>query len=369
MRVTIAATDLHEALRQSALAASTTLPVLTHARLATTADNQHVVVEATDLVARTIITIPSAVDRGGGILVDGRKLLAVAAGGGDLAIDDTGTVRRGRSRFSLPVMPALDFPEAEPAEFVDMGISPAALAAAIEQVQYAPNPNDARPICQGVSISRHGVFGTNGHALGAVQLRYDGPDMIIPHAALKYLQGLLHEGSTVSVSASGRQAQKLRVEAGNTVVELLLIAAQPADIGPLAGPPYVEERRVLLKRKPFLAALRNFTPFVAVYGNNKVDRGVVLVMRDGQLFLADAPDNAANQDDVSSAVDTAAGGDFEVGISINYLQAILGSIDTDLVDWRPDADSRNVLFPVVEGKPDAIHVVMPQRLSVMAARR
>lgn len=359
MRLTLAASDLHDALKQSALARSTPMPVLQHARLATV-DDHHVAIEATDLVAYTRIVVPANVLEPGAELLDGAKLLAIAGGGGELAIATHGKVTRGRSRYTLPFLPPQDFPAPDDAAFEPLDLDAAALGAAIAQVEHACSTGEARPYLRGIGVRERYVFASDGAVLSVVRMATASPlTLLLPPECLRHLQGLLNDTATLAVAnAHDGRAGKLRVESGNTTVVLQLMDYPPLDIGAFLQGLKRAEKRITLQRKPLTAAVRGFSPFVVTY--NKADSGVILVRRDGQLRVADNAGDAPNQEDVTALVVDTDTGDFAVGLSHRYLQGVLGAIGSDDVDWYPQTTGPNVFLPRDGNGEDVLHAISPQ---------
>lgn len=357
MRITLAASDLHDALKQSAIANRTPLDALTHARIAT--GDGGVVVEATDLTARTRIEVPADVVQPGSVLIEGARLLAIASGGGTLTLSDEGTVLRGRSRFTLGTQPVHDFPEEAAKGWQPLDVDAGALAAAIAQVEHAPNPNAIHSFCKGVVVADGYVYGADLALIAAVAVPYTGPTLIVPAAAQRHLAGLLHESATLEVgNVRGEQAGLLRITSGNTTVTITLVDGKPLGMRDFLDSKELGDNCVVLQRKALVAALRAFQPFVVTYG--KGDSGVILQRADGRVWIADNAADAPNREDITAVVESA-DADFTVGMSHRLLVAALGAITTDTVRWYPDAKRPNYLLPAGDANRYACaHLVSPQ---------
>ncbi len=183
---------------------------------------------------------------------------------------------------------------------------------------------------------------------------------------MRHLQGLLHETSriqwgNVRADASGRRVAGLvRVEAGNTVVTITCIDAQPFDISQLVDGLRLPPARLVVKRRPLMDAVRRFAPFVVTYG--KGDSGVVLVNRGGQVSVADGTGDDANREDITEHVAAAEGGDFSVGLAHRHLLGVLGSIGAEEVDLYPESAKPNLLLPHGADLRQVAHLIAPQML-------
>lgn len=366
MRLTIAAAPLHDALKRSAYArGATTIPQLASVLLKPVGDGA-IAVDATNLEARTRIVLDGDAPAFEGVLLDAAKLAAVAAGGGQLAIDLQGRTKRGRSQYALPALPAHEFPDAEHVEWVDCGLQATDLADAIGQVEYAANPNEVRPTCRCVVVANGVIATTNGHVVASVRTGYAGPVIMLPVAQLAHLRGLLHEHCTLSLgnvrgAGDGRPgtAGILRAEAGNTTVSVTLLSDPPLDLSQFHDRLYPDNVQVQLHRKPLLAAARAFAPFIV--GSKRTLGGVALIAEQGSLWLADGAHDGANREDVSEALAEPLGGEFVVWLAHEYLTGVMAAIDTDLVAWQAHANGHNSFRPVDRAREPAFHVMSPQR--------
>lgn len=329
MHVTTDSKDLIDALKASAYAGKTTMPVLQHVLLR--AQGDEILVEATDLEARTAIAIPAQVQEPGSALLPADKLSAAAAGDGTVDIRADGRVTRGRSRFQLAALDAADFPEGQGAErFEPVQADAIELGAAIQQAGYAADEGDPRPACKGVVVRNGYVDSTDGKRMSRIAVDYAGPTILIPSKQLPRLRGLLGAGAELSVANvhSGR-AGLLRITSGTHTLILTCIDAQPLGVDAVIGSVDIGGTGITVRRKPLLDAVRRFAPFVNVFA--KGERGLVLVMEKGQLSVRESVDGL-NSEDVTGAVEKAGSGDFIAGLSNRYLSDVLGAIDDDLVD-------------------------------------
>jgi DNA polymerase III sliding clamp (beta) subunit (PCNA family) len=378
MRLTFAASDLHDALKQSAFARTTPLDAYRHV-LIEPVDDHTAAVEAFDGTTRTRITVPTQAAEGslgglahpGAAFLEGDKLLAISAGGGTLTVADSGQATRGRSRYQVSAMPVDDFPRADDASFIDSGLDPVALAAGLAQVEHAADDKDVRPYCRATFIANGRLSAGNGAVISSVAMSGDAPEVLIPVSQLRHLQGLLHKESRVLLGnvreaaappggAAARRAGLLRVEAGNTTVTIACIEHAPFDVRKLVDSLRLPPAHVVFKRKPLIDALRRFVPFVVTYG--KGDSGVVLQLARGEVRIADRAVDASNSEDITEHVTLHEGGEFTVGLAHRYLLGVLGAMDADEVEFYPDASKPNLLVPRGSTLQQVAHLLSPQAL-------
>lgn len=358
MRVTLQSQDLVDALKNSAVARSTTLPALTHVLLRT--EGKELVVEATDLVTRTVISIPAEILEPGEALLPAERLAAAADGSSPVTVDDAGRLTSGRSRFNLMSMQPEDFPREDAQDFRPLQIDPAALCAAIRESSYAPNDSAPQVACRAIALQTGYVFATNGYVAVRLAINYEGPCVLLPVTQIPRLKGLLNESAQVSVAnVRGNRAGLFRVQSGAHMATVVCVDTPPIDFGrhfsgvDFGGP------SIAIKRKELLTAVRRFAPFVTVYA--KGDTGVVLA-RDGERLAITNGADATNSDDVTDLVQQAKGGEFRVGLSHRYLIGLLDAIADDVVEFYPH-QTKPALFMPIGGDVDAVaHLIAPQAI-------
>ena len=330
MRFSMQSGDLLDALKNSAVARATTFPALTHVLI--TADETGVELQATDMQARTRIRVDATVDRPGQALLHAAKLSAVAAGGGELSIDDEGRVRRGRSHYSVGTVPPGDFPE-DPAgaEWQVLQVDGAALAAAFDAVAYRPDPNDVRTYCRGVLLRKGAVYAVASAGMVRVPMAYDGPDALIPVDQVRRLRGLLHASAQVGV-ANVREglAGVVRVESGSQAAQVVCLDWRVPDCDAVLAHHALGDVAITVKRKPFEATLRRFLPFADVIA--KTIPGVVLRGKDGGLVLTDKHGDAV-EDVRSLALGDVA--DVDVAFDARVVADALAAIEGDEAQLVP----------------------------------
>lgn len=358
MRIAVDSNDLIDALKNSAVARTSTMAVLSHVLLRATANE--LVIEATDLSARTCIVVAAEITEPGEVVLPALRLSAAADGGGTVTIHGDGRVVRGRSRFHLGVIPAADFPREQAADFEAVTTDPEALARTLAQAAYAPEDGDVRAFCRALVIEPGQVSGGNGHKVVRLAVDYNGPTIMLPVAMLPRLKGLLHKDSVLSVSnvREGR-AGAFRVKSGNHTVSIVCIDSAPFNVKPIVDAVSIQGPAITIKRRELLDAVRRFAPFVTTYA--KGDKGFVFSRADGAITISDCAD-PSNVDDVSHLAEKA-DGEFRVGISHRYAVDVLSALDSDLIEIYPAAHERAALFMPQGGDiAGGAHLIAPQAI-------
>lgn len=363
MRATVAAADLATALKQGvAPTGKTTLDVLTHVLIRT--DGDGITIESTDLNIYVRDRIPARVEEPGEALLSAPMLSAAASGGGDIRLDHTGKVNRGRSHYKVPFRDDVsDFPTQEDVAFHPVDIDAVALAAALRQVEYAPDDNDVRPFAKSVHIERGRVWATDGVLMGRVRFDYDGPTMSIPDSQLKRVLDVLGTGAELRVAnVQDGQAGSLRIDNGNlTVVVRLQHTGRLPDPEPMVPWPNEKHPEVVIERSGLVAALRRFMPFALRVADKKMAvANVVLELQDGRFQMGNT--SGDSHEDLTDLV-KANKGSFREGFDMRRMVSLLQGITTDTVHLRPGVKGAVMVFQPGGTEPNQVaHVLMPVRL-------
>jgi DNA polymerase III sliding clamp (beta) subunit (PCNA family) len=358
MRATVQATDLATVLKQGvAVSGKTTMDVLTHVLIRT--DRDGITVETTDTNTYVRDRIPARVDEPGEALLSAPMLQAAASAGGDIRLAHDGKVSRGRSHYRVPFREDItEFPTQEDVRFSPVDIEPLALAAALRQVEYAPDANDVRAMAQSVHVETRRVWATDGVLMGRVRIDYDGPTMSIPDSQLKRVLDVLGTGATLQVAnVQDGQAGSLRIDNGNlTMVVRLRHSGRLADVERLIPMANDKHPEVIVERAAFIAALRRFQPFVTV---GRVSN-VVLEMADGRFRMTSPSEES--EEDLTDLVKSGKGS-FREGFDVKSMVSLLQGITTDTVHLLPGTKGAVMLFqPGGTTRDEVAHLLMPVRL-------
>ena len=207
MKLTIEKSDLSPALLQTRklVKASNTIPVLNNILLM--AEGGQLSISATDLDRMLNVSIPADVVQSGAVTVPAHKLADIVSklpDGCQIAIDSTDdgriTVKAGRSRFYLPVLPVDDFPNMAAGEFpVTFELDSLILEEAMASVGFAMSNEEVRYYLNGIFIHINAdqmiCVATDGHRLAkyemtAPQGTEDMPGIILPRSCVEAIKSL-----------------------------------------------------------------------------------------------------------------------------------------------------------------------------------
>lgn len=243
--ITIEAGVLARAMKYAAgiVESSQTIPILANARLSASGDTLQVTTSDLDTELRQ--DLPLAVPGEMATTVDARRLsmLASAVEAGsqiEIKLDGRMTVRSGRSRWVLPVLPVDDFPnipfDVAP---VETEIAGADLARAIDRVIWAVDPKHPHFFLQGPML--HGedgkvaLVGTDKHVLAraitSAAFPEGGSEVILSAKFAGILGSLCADAKSVTLTWD---AGKVRAVVGDVQI-----------IGKLISGTYPDYRRVM----------------------------------------------------------------------------------------------------------------------------
>ena len=270
------------------------------------------------------------------------------------------TVKAGRSRFTLPTLPAEDFPGLPSggwdAEFEMPAVS---LAGALDRVRHAISTEETRYYLNGVFVhavdSELRLATTDGARLARVCLPSpDGaaeiPDIIIPRKVVKLLDPLLdrHQGSIdVRVSRT-----RVRFEIGETTIDAKLIDGTFPDYQRVI--PASHEHRMLIGREELTAAIGR----VITVSSDK-DRAVKAEVSADMLVLSvSSPEKGQGTEELPCDW---SGDPLTIGFNARKLLDALGQLTADQIEARLGGSADPALWRDDETSP-AVFVVMPFRV-------
>lgn len=320
-----------------------TIPILATVRLV--AENSRLTVTGTNLNVEMAGSIEADGDLA--VCIDA-KLLAAAvnkAGGDDLAFEadgTTATLKAGRSRYKLPVLPVDDFPTMQTGEFTaEFDADPAAMFA---PVAFAMSDEATRFYLCGAYLEPHAVTATNGHKLSSVahELGVEFRPVIVPSGTV----ALAPKGKT-KVRISGTKIQFV-------ADDIILTSA-------LVDGSYPDYERVIPRDQPNVAVFDNAAMKAAV------DR-VAIVSQDKapsvrlDLTTAEISVSARGDGEADDVVPCAYDGPAQaVGFNARYLGEVLGCLPNGDVRMAVGDCNGPVVF-TSDAAPAQRVVCMPVRV-------
>lgn len=209
MTVTIEAGVLSRAMKSAAsiVESAQTIPILANARIEVLpGGTMDIVTSNLDIEFRQSVPVVSGASLA--TTVDARKLAAIAGAtesGAQIAMeakDGRLTVRSGRSRWTLPVLPVTDFP-AMPFDADTQGVSMPGkdLASVIARTAWSTTNELSRPYLSGIFLNcergKLRAAATNGFSLfvldTSVKWPADAPEIIVPSKYARILERIVAE--------------------------------------------------------------------------------------------------------------------------------------------------------------------------------
>ena len=343
-----------------------TLPVLANLHVQATRDGQ-LRLTATDLEVELVVQLESvAVEQEGEATIPARKWadiwrsLPESASVSVEVGDERAVLRSGRSRFSLAVLPAADFPKVEGGEGeTKLKLSGAEMRRLVDKVGFAMAQQDVRYFLNGMLLevtSEHlRAVATDGHrlALCTLPVGVSGVgqlQVIVPRKGVQEISRLLDEADEdVRLSISENY---LRVGHGRYSLTSRLIDGKFPDYQKVI--PGDISRTVVGDRDTLKLAFQR----ASILSNEKY-RGVRLLVDGDQLTVK------ANNPEQEEAVEVVEvgyeGSPMEIGFNVGYLQDVLSVLPAADVNLGVSDGNSSAL---IESATDALasYVVMPMRL-------
>ena len=346
------------------------LPVLSH--LLFDCDGDGLSITGTDLEVELNVHVREGVEveQPGRATLPGRKLaeiwrslpetLPVSVESGDQV-----TVRSGRSRFQLATLPAEEYPSMETGGEgeTELSVGPGDLRRLVDQTSFSMAQQDVRYYLNGllleVTDSHIRSVATDGHRLAMCTLPggaagADRVQAIIPRKGVVELGRLLTDAEeSVKISLGNNYLRA--TNAGYTLTTKLVEGQFPDYIKviPKAGERQLSGDRETL-RQSFLRA--------AIIGSDQRRVAPLVRLAVEQDRLVVKANNAETQEEAEEEVSVDYQGDtFEIGFNVDYLQDVLGVVDSDNVRVSIADGGGSALIEASESE-ESVFVVMPMRL-------
>jgi len=269
-------------------------------------------------------------------------------------------VRSGKSRFSLQMLPAADFPKlaATAGKTVKIKMPQKALRSLLMQVQYAMAQQDIRYYLNGMLLVLEGetlkVVATDGHRLAyaskTMGQKLELQEAILPRKAVQELAKLLLD-SDAEVSIELAASQVKFMTAGMELVTKVVDGKFP-DYTRVIPSNY--SKHFTVSRLQLQQALQR----VAILSNEKF-KGVRWTLTDGQLRIACTN---TEQEEAFEEMEVDYHGDaLDIGFNVTYLLDVLNNLDSDKVTCSFGDANSSVLVTIAEDSAFR-YVVMPMRI-------
>jgi DNA polymerase III subunit beta len=353
MRLSIQRTELARVVGAvgKVVEARNTIPILSNILLAAEGDRLHVT--GTDLDIQATASAPAEIHEAGTVTVGAKMLGDIARKAGNDTIElslvgDKLEVKSGRSKFSLAVLPASDYPDMKAGKYdarfdIDLAalFAPTAFAISTEETRYYLNG-----VFLHIQDDALRAVATDGHRLSRHQVAYTGDaafaGVIVPRKTV----GLVPKG-TVSVSVS---ETKIRIESGDFVITSKLIDGTFPDYERVI--PRANENRVIVDRDAFMKAADRVATVSTERG-----RAVKLSIAPGSVGFTVNNADAVASDEIEAEY---AGEPIEIGFNARYLSEIMSVLPSGSITIAlSNGGSPAVITGVIDG---LTLVLMPMRV-------
>ena len=366
MKFTVAREQLLKPLQQvsGALGSRPSLPILGNILLVV--EQGCLSMTGTDLEVEMIAKLALEGDfEEGAVTVPSRKFLDICRGlpdSANIAISlegDRAIIRSGRSRYTLSVLPAADFPNIEDWQSeVEITLPQGQMRQLIDSTQFSMAHQDVRYYLNGMLFETDGQLlrsvATDGHrmAVCAVSTSADLPakQIIVPRKGVMELMRLLDSPDEEVRLQIGHS--NIRAEVNNFVFTSKLVDGR-----------FPDYRRVMPQNSTKVVEascdeLRKAFSRAAILSNEKF-RGVRLNLSQGEMRITA---NNPEQEEAEEFLDVDYQGEpLEIGFNVSYVLDVLNTLKCEQVRWSlTDANASALLEDSANG--DAMYVVMPIRL-------
>lgn len=341
-----------------------TLPIL--ANVLINAGNGKINITATDLEVEmktaTVVDCDSEAD----FTLPARKLLDICKALPDEAAiemnveNERVVIKSGRSRFTLGVLPATDYPSIEPsASSHQFTVTQKLLKRLIEKTQFAMAIQDVRYYLNGLLLEMNQgmirAVATDGHrlALSEAECVLDqdtGLQVILPRKAVLELARLLSEtDDLIEIDVSSNH---IRFRMGETSFTSKLIDGKFPDYQRVI--PANTDKEITADRDQLKQALMR----TSILSNEKY-RGIRFNFSSGLLkLLAHNPEQEEAEDEMEINYQ---GEELVIGFNVGYLIEVLNVIETDTVKLSLSDSNSSCLIQNVDSESSR-YVIMPMRL-------
>lgn len=341
-----------------------TLPIL--ANILINADKEKLKITATDLEVE--LKTQASVTEGGDIdfTLPARKLIDICRAlpeNSKISMDISGEkaiIMAGRSRFTLGVLPAKDYPAIE-TDGASTGFKAqeGVLKHLIEKTQFAMAQQDVRYYLNGLLLEMaDGVLravATDGHRLAMSEVSegmdgFENFQIIIPRKAVLELGRMLEDSENEIAIEVG--ANNVRVIMGDTVFTSKLIDGKFPDYRKVI--PDGTDKHVVINREVMKQALNR----TSILSNEKY-RGIRFNFENNNLeLLAHNPEQEEAKEELEIDYQ---GEKLVIGFNVGYLIEVLSTIDHENVVLELKDENSSCLIRS-ENSEDSRYVVMPMRI-------
>ncbi len=308
----------------------------------------------------------SSVDEPGATTVPARKLMDICKSlpeDCEISIHQEGTkviLKSGRSRFTLSMLPAEDYPNIEEEEgSLFFTIEQPALRHLIERTGFAMAQQDVRYYLNGMllevcSKSLRAVA-TDGHRMAISTQKIEAPldgshHFIVPRKGIMGLARIILQGKdNINISLGNNH---IRAKTEDFIFTSKLVDGKFPDyerVIPKGG-----DKVVLADRDILRQALNR----ASILSNEKY-RGIRMLLSENTLkILANNPEQEEAEEEVTVEYQ---GEPIEIGFNVHYILNVLSAFIGDTVQMTLSNSNSGVLIEEPDN-PSSLYIIMPMRL-------
>lgn len=373
MKLSIERTGLLKTLGnvQKVVERRTTIPILANVKLQ--GQNGRLSLTATDMDLTVQADCPAEIERDGGTTISAHTLFDIVRKlpeGSIVTLDQPpGTsevqLAAGRSQFTLPTLPADEYPAME-SEELDLRFAMPVddLKKLIDKTRFAISTEETRYYLNGIHIHAIADEGaasvlrgvaTDGHRLSRVEVALpegaaDIPPIIIPRKTVQELRGIIEELSgEITIGVSPKRIQFLME---NTVLLSRLIDGTFPDYERVI--PINNDKTAFVDTKPLAETVDR----VSTIATERA-RAIKLGFQSGQLVVSAVSNEAGRAiEEIDARFDNET---LEIGFNARYMLDILSEVEGDEVQ----IDLNNPAAPTLmrdPGDSSTLYVLMPMRV-------
>ena len=341
-----------------------TLPIL--ANVLINARPDELTITATDLEVEMKTVARADCENELDFTLPARKLIDICRAlpeGAKISIDIEGeraTLRSGKSRFTLGLLPAQDYPSIEPSASTHrFSVSGRQLKRLIDKTQFAMAQQDVRYYLNGMLLEvKEGMIravATDGHRLALSESQCGGTEgidlqVILPRKAVQELSRLISDGDApIDIDVSSNHI-RLKME-GSSFTSKLIDGKFP-DYDRVI--PKRSERVVSADKESLKQALQR----ASILSNEKY-RGIRFQFTPGSLeLLAHNPEQEEAEEEMEIEYD---GSELVIGFNVGYLIEVLNVLGSARVQMLLNDANSSCLINEPEGENEQ-YVIMPMRI-------
>jgi len=341
-----------------------TLPILSN--LLMTVSKTEVKLVGTDMEVELVVTFPFECKDEAEFTLPARKMLDICRALPEAAVldvsveKDQAILKSNKSRFTLAVHPAKEFPVTDISTFqATLSIVQGELKSLLEDTMFAMAQQDVRYYLNGLLLEVNAnllrAVATDGHRLALKEIEQntgipEQKQIIIPRKGVIEIARLLNSSDELAEIMIG--SNHIRLSINGLQFTSKLIDGKFPDYERVI--PKATNTPLYASREAFRQSLTR----ASILSNEKYKGVRILLKRDSLKALAHNPDQEEAEEELEVKY---SGEEMEIGFNVTYLLDAINAIKTDqIIMTATSPDNSCLLMP--ENQENCKYVVMPMRL-------